>query len=121
DQPFAQLFTLHELVTELTILRPGHFPLQVEDAIPQQALQRGRLFRCEIHLHSGLSSNYRAVVTAVFHLRTLYACAQSLWRNPGIHHRMHSGSIARAASTVPRSDVSQPNWSRSCVTMRLAS
>ena len=29
-----------------------------------------------------------------------------------MHQSMHSGSIARAASAVPMSAVSQPNWSR---------
>ena len=54
DQSFAQFFTLHELVPELTIVCACHLALQVEDAITQQPLQRGRLVRCQIHLHNGL-------------------------------------------------------------------
>src|SRR5574341_728276 len=40
---------------------------------------------------------------------TLNACVHSLRRKPGMHQRMHSGSIARAASTPPRSSFSDPN------------
>ena len=60
NQPFAQLFALHELVTEMTIVSACDFALQIRDAVAQQPLQCRRLFRCEIHLHDGLQSNYRA-------------------------------------------------------------
>ena len=40
---------------------------------------------------------------------SLNACTQSFCRKPGMHQSMHSGSIARAASTLPMSAVSQPN------------
>ena len=39
----------------------------------------------------------------------LKACTQSFATKPGIHHSMHSGSIARAAKAGPMSAVSQPN------------
>ena len=42
-------------------------------------------------------------------LSSLKACDHSFRRNPGMHQRMHSGSMARAASTVPMSAVSHPN------------
>src|SRR6185312_1121758 len=51
---------------------------------------------------------------------TLNACVHSLWRKPGMHQSMHSGSIARAAVAPPRSSVSQPNCSRMPVTVCLA-
>ena len=37
-----------------------------------------------------------------------------------MHQRMQSGSIARAASALPMSAVSQPNWSRMPVTVFFA-
>ena len=40
---------------------------------------------------------------------SLNACPQLFWRKPGMHHSMHSGSMARAASAVPMSATSQPN------------
>ena len=42
-------------------------------------------------------------------LSRLKACVHSLRKKPGIHHNMHSGSIARAASALPISAVSHPN------------
>jgi len=42
-------------------------------------------------------------------LSSLKACVHSLRKKPGIHHSMHSGSIARAASALPMSAVSHPN------------
>src|SRR5215475_190487 len=53
DQPFAQLFALHELVAELAIISARDLALEVGDAVAQQPLQRRRLFRCEIHLNNG--------------------------------------------------------------------
>jgi len=44
-----------------------------------------------------------------FWASSLNACIQSLRRKPGMHQRMHRGSIARAASAGPMSAVSQPN------------
>jgi hypothetical protein len=38
-----------------------------------------------------------------------------------MHHSMHNGSMALAASALPMSAVSQPNWSRIPVTPLLAS
>src|SRR5262245_50302457 len=43
------------------------------------------------------------------YLSSLNACTQSWRRNPGMHQRMQSGSMARAASAFPMSAVSQPN------------
>ena len=43
------------------------------------------------------------------YVSSLNACTQSFRRKPGMHHSMHSGSIARAASAFPMSAVSQPN------------
>lgn len=43
------------------------------------------------------------------YLNSANACVHSLRKKPGIHQSMHSGSIARAASTLPMSAVSQPN------------
>jgi len=43
---------------------------------------------------------------------SLNAWFHSLRLKPGMSHSMHSGSMARAASAVPKSAVSQPNWSR---------
>ena len=52
---------------------------------------------------------------------SLNACGdQPLRATPGMHHSMHNGSIARAASSAPISAVSQPNSSNSVVTARLA-
>jgi hypothetical protein len=40
---------------------------------------------------------------------SLKACVHSLRRKPGMHQRMQRGSMARAASALPMSTVSQPN------------
>jgi hypothetical protein len=39
----------------------------------------------------------------------LNACCQSFLKNPGIHHNMHSGSMARAETMLPESYGSHPN------------
>ena len=44
------------------------------------------------------------------------ACIQLFDLKPGMHHRMQSGSIARAASALPMSSVSQPKASRTAFT-----
>src|SRR6185437_15606468 len=51
---------------------------------------------------------------------SLKACVHSLCLSPGMHQSMHSGSMARAASTPPISSTSQPNWSSSGVMRSLA-
>ena len=45
---------------------------------------------------------YGSILTVLFAYRLFL-------RKPGMHQRMHSGSMARAASTAPRSRVSHPN------------
>jgi hypothetical protein len=40
---------------------------------------------------------------------SLKACVQRFCRRPGMHQSMQSGSMARPASTLPMSSVSQPN------------
>jgi hypothetical protein len=42
-------------------------------------------------------------------LKSLNAWFQEFCRQPGMHHSMHRGSMARAASTAPISATSQPN------------
>jgi hypothetical protein len=52
---------------------------------------------------------------------TLNARFDQLFRRmPGMHQSMHSGSIARAASTLPMSSVSQPKRSRFACACSLA-
>src|SRR5215831_10808251 len=51
---------------------------------------------------------------------SLNAWPHSLRVKPGISQSIHNGSIARAASTLPMSAVSQPNWSRIAPTVALA-
>ena len=46
---------------------------------------------------------------AARHRSSLKACRQSLRRKPGMHQRIASGSMARAATAPPMSSVSQPN------------
>lgn len=46
------------------------------------------------------------LIVDVRYFSSLNACVQLLFRNPGMHHSMHSGSIARAASTFPISAMS---------------
>src|ERR1700691_971878 len=52
--------------------------------------------------------------------RSLKAWNQSFRIKPGMHHSMHSGSIARAASALPISATSQPNCSQMPRTVALA-
>ena len=44
-----------------------------------------------------------------YFFKSLNAWLQRFSRKPGIHHRMHRGSMARAASAAPMSSTSQPN------------
>ncbi len=44
------------------------------------------------------------------YLSSLNACVHECSRNPGMHHNMQSGSMARAAVAVPMSQPSHPNW-----------
>lgn len=50
----------------------------------------------------------------------LNAWVHSLRVNPGMHHSMHRGSMARAASAGPISATSHPNWSRTRATVFFA-
>src|SRR5439155_540386 len=52
---------------------------------------------------------------------SLNACVHWLRRKPGMHQRTHSGSIARAASTLPMSSTSQPKRARIDFTSSFAS
>src|ERR1700760_3827196 len=53
-------------------------------------------------------------------LSSLKAWVQLLDWKPGMHHKMQSGSMARAASTPPMSSVSQPKRSRTSRASALA-
>src|SRR5579863_4709432 len=52
--------------------------------------------------------------------RSLKAWVHSFFVKPRMHQSMHNGSMARAASALPRSAVSQPNWSLIWCTTALA-
>src|SRR5579863_2017119 len=74
--------------------------------------QKCRLFRCQI-AHVRMASWSWLLYTGYFgYVSSLNACIHSLRRKPGMHHNIQRGSIARAASTLPISAVSQPNWAR---------
>src|SRR4029079_7950573 len=64
--------------------------------------------------------NGKSVNAGVYPCSTLNACVHSFCRNPGMHQRMHSGSIARAASAAPRSSTSQPKVSHTPRTISFA-
>src|SRR5438067_12531780 len=57
----------------------------------------------------------------IYAFSNLNACDHWLLSMPGIHHKIHKGSIARADSTLPMSSVSQPNASRISFTVFFAS
>src|SRR5678815_2816608 len=54
------------------------------------------------------------------HLSNLNAWFHSCLSRPGMHHSIHNGSMALAASTFPMSVVSQPNCSSTPFTILFA-
>src|SRR5205823_12127851 len=109
-QPLAELLADDELVPETVILGARDLPLQVWKGIAQESAQRRGLIRGQVNSHMSLPDAIIAPRAWLsYPLSSLNACDHRLLRKPGIHQRMHSGSIARAASTVPMSAVSQPN------------
>ena len=105
---------------ETVVLGTRDLSLQVWKGIAQESAQCRGLIRGQINSHTSLSVAIIAPSRHVgrvppqadppsYPLSSLNACDHWFRRNPGMHQRMHSGSIARAASTVPMSAVSQPN------------
>ncbi len=89
-------------------MKEGNREKFVEYSMKREANDVG-VARKEERFRGGTRDGPPTAYVDVYFRRSLNACVQPFCRNPGMHQRMHSGSIARAASAFPRSSASNPN------------